>query len=256
MKTAVEETNPPPYDAALARTRVNDADGSGRMFDGIARRYDLLNRINSLGMDRMWRRACIRALGLRPGDRVLDLATGTADLPIEMLRHQEDLNVVGLDPSSGMLAVGERKVKRAGLENRIDLVFGDAQELPYPSESFDGITMSFGIRNVPDRLKALREMARVLKPGRRMAILELSQPSNGFFAALARLHCEVFVPATGALLSGKDEYRYLRESIEAFPRPEVFEGLTTEAGLEPVERRSFALGACVLYVSQKEGRSS
>lgn len=229
------------------------ADGSGQMFDGIAERYDLLNRINSLGLDRGWRRATIDALELRPGDRVLDLATGTADLPIEVIARHPELSVVGLDPSSGMLAIGERKVKRAGLEPRIDLVFGDARELPFPDESFDGVTMAFGIRNVPDRGQALREIARILRPGRRVGILELSEPRNGLLAFFARLHVQVLVPLTGRLLSGKDEYAYLRTSIEAFPRPEAFEDLMRASGLEPIERRSFAFGACVLYLATKAG---
>lgn len=238
---------------ATARAVVGDADGSGRMFDGIADKYDLLNRVNSLGMDQSWRRIAIRKLNLSDGDRVLDLATGTADLPLEMLRQRAQLNVVGLDPSGGMLSIGERKVKRAGLDDRIELVFGDAQELHFEDDSFDGITMAFGIRNVPDRGKALREMGRVLKPGRRLAILELSEPKNGLMAFFARLHMQLFVPAVGALLSGKNEYSYLRESIEAFPRPEAFETLMVDSGLRLVERRNFAFGACVLYVAEPAG---
>jgi demethylmenaquinone methyltransferase/2-methoxy-6-polyprenyl-1,4-benzoquinol methylase len=234
-------------------TKIASADGSGRMFDGIAEKYDLLNRINSLGMDRAWRRTTIRALELRPGDRVLDLATGTADLPIDLLAHQPDLSVVGLDPSIGMLSIGERKVKHAGLHDRVELVSGDARELPFEADSFDAITMAFGIRNVPDRPAALREMARVLKPGRRVGILELSEPRNGVLAALARLHVRFFVPLAGALVSGKDEYAYLRASIEAFPRPEAFAAMMRDAGLEPVDRRSFAFGACVLHVATVGG---
>lgn len=234
---------------------VGDADGSGRMFDGIARRYDLLNRINSLGLDAIWRRATIRALQLPSEARVLDLATGTADLPLEILRQAPTAQVVGLDPSRGMLAIGEQKVSRAALDERIELVFGDAQELPYEDQSFDGITMAFGIRNVPDRGRALREMARVLKPGRRACILELSEPRNGLMAFFARLHVQLFVPLVGALLSGRNEYGYLKESIEAFPRPEAFEALMLESGLRLVERRSFAFGACVLYVGSPAERA-
>lgn len=242
MKTA--PASPP------APVTVGDADGSGRMFDGIARRYDLLNRINSLGMDGAWRRATIRALQLPSKAEVLDLATGTADLPLEIIRQLPDARVIGLDPSRGMLAMGENKIARAGLDERIELVLGDAQQLPYEDERFDGITMAFGIRNVPDRARALREMARVLKPGGRAAILELSEPRNGLLALFARLHVQLFVPMVGALFSGRNEYGYLKASIEAFPRPEAFEALMSESGLEPVQRRSFALGACVLYVGQ------
>lgn len=234
------------------RVTVEGADGSGRMFDGIAEKYDLLNRINSLGMDRGWREAAIDALELGEGPkRVLDLATGTADVALAVARRAPGADVVGLDPSSGMLAIGERKVKHAGLEDRVELVFGDAQELGFPDDSFDGITMSFGIRNVPDRAKALGEMARVLRPGGRVVILELSEPQNGLLAFLARLHVQVVVPMTGALLSGRNEYTYLKKSIEAFPRPESFEQLMSEQGLRPLSRRSFSFGACVMYVATK-----
>ena len=226
-------------------------DGSGQMFDGIAERYDLLNRINSLGMDRGWRRAAIDALALSPGDRVLDLATGTADVALAVAAREAQATVVGLDPSRRMLDIGRRKVTEAELDGRVELVVGDAQALPFEGASFDGITMSFGIRNVPDRSRALREMARVLKPGGRVAILELSEPRNGLLAFFARLHVRYFVPLTGALLSGKGEYGYLRSSIEAFPRPEAFEALMAEAGLSSVHHRSFSFGACVLYVGTK-----
>ena len=233
-----------------AKALTSAADGSGRMFDGIAARYDLLNKINSFGMDRWWRRAAVRELNLKGGgERVLDLATGTADLPIELCHYDKELRVVGLDPSQGMLAFGQKKLNKRGLETRVELVTGDAQLLPYPADSFDGVTMAFGIRNVPDRYEALREIARVLKPGRRVAILELSEPKNGLLSLFARVHVQLIVPLTGALLSGKREYSYLRNSIEAFPPPEDFETMMREANLVPVCRRSFAFGACVLYVA-------
>src|SRR5688572_25248039 len=154
-------------------TTASAREGSGAMFDGIARRYDLLNRVISLGIDQNWRRQTVAALNLRPGARVLDLATGTADLAIMAARKEPGARVVGLDPSQGMLEVGREKVARAGLTERVELVAGDAQSLPFPDGSFDGICMAFGIRNVTDRDRALREMARVTRPAGRIAILEL-----------------------------------------------------------------------------------
>ncbi len=224
-------------------------DGSGRMFDGIARRYDLLNRVNSLGLDQGWRRRLVDALELRAGHEVLDLATGTADLPLAFVERQPDLRVVGLDPSVGMLEVGRQKVGARELDERIELVEGDAQALPFDDASFDRVSMSFGIRNVPDRDRALREIARVLKPGGRVAILELARPGGGLMGAMARLHMQYFVPAMGALLSGAREYKYLRVSIEAFPEPEAFAERLAAAGLKVREVRSLTFGACTLYVA-------
>jgi demethylmenaquinone methyltransferase/2-methoxy-6-polyprenyl-1,4-benzoquinol methylase len=221
------------------------------MFDGIAHRYDLLNRINSMGLDRGWRRETARALQPRPGGRYLDLATGTADLALEVARQQPQAEVIGLDPSSNMLAIGRTKAKREGVEGRVRLEEGDAQSLPYEAGTFAGVLMAFGIRNVPDRALALREMARVLEPGGRAAILELSEPRNGVLAWFARQHVRWVVPLTGALVSGPGEYRYLRESIMEFPRPETFAELMQQCGFDRVDVRPFTFGACVLYVGHK-----
>jgi ubiquinone/menaquinone biosynthesis methyltransferase len=159
--------------------------GSGAMFDAIAARYDLVNRVISLGVDQSWRKKTVRSLNLRSGARVLDLATGTADLALMIASRVESSTVVGLDPSSAMLAVGQRKIDKKGLAQRISLVQGDAEALPFPDRSFDGVSIAFGIRNVPDRARALKEMARVTRPGGRIALLELSEPRKGPLASLA-----------------------------------------------------------------------
>ncbi len=223
--------------------------GSGAMFDAIARRYDLLNRVISLGVDQRWRRATVRALELRPGARVLDLATGTADLAILTARTHPDAAVTGLDPSRNMLAVGRDKVAAKGLSARVTLVEGEAERLPFEDKSFDGITMAFGIRNVPDRPAALREMARVTRDGGRVAILELADPRRGALSALARFHIHTVVPWVGAALSGAKEYRYLHESIAAFPPPERFAEVMRESGLDVLAVRPFTFGVVTLYVA-------
>ena len=224
------------------------APGSGVMFDAIADRYDLLNRILSFGADRRWRRKAVEALELRPGARVLDVATGTADLAILIARLDPTLRVEGLDPAEEMLRIGRGKVARAGLAKQIQLRAGDAAALPYPNAVFDAVCIAFGIRNVPDRDRALREMARVTRPAGRVAVLELADPGRGLCSRVARFHVHVLVPRIGALLSGHREYRYLQESIAAFPPPDRFRNMMEAAGIRQVEHRLMSFGACCLFV--------
>jgi demethylmenaquinone methyltransferase/2-methoxy-6-polyprenyl-1,4-benzoquinol methylase len=242
VSTAIE-SNPAPR---LARSV---ADGSGAMFDRIACRYDLLNRLMSLGQDQSWRRRAGRALRLRAGQRVLDLATGTADQALLVAGAAPGVRVIGLDPSTAMLGIGRRKAAARGLADQVALEPGDAQELPFESRSFDACSMAFGIRNVSDRPRALAEMARVTRPGGRIAILELSEP-RGVLAPLARLYVHHLVPALGRLLSGEREYRYLQRSIAAFPSPGEFTELIARAGLTPVATTPLTLGVCHLFVAE------
>ncbi len=225
--------------------------GSGEMFDRIAHRYDLLNRVLSLGIDQRWRRRTVRALALDGPSRVLDLATGTADLALLIARQGPAVRVVGLDPAERMLAVGREKTARAHLDDRVELITGDAQKLPFPEDSFDGVTIAFGIRNVPDRPRALREMRRVTRPGGRVAVLELSEPRGGLISRIARFHVHRLVPWIGGLLSGAREYGYLQQSIAAFPPAEEFARTMEEAGLEMVRIERMILGVCHLYVAER-----
>jgi demethylmenaquinone methyltransferase/2-methoxy-6-polyprenyl-1,4-benzoquinol methylase len=220
------------------------------MFDAIAGRYDLLNRIMSVGLDQGWRREAVEALNVPSGGRVLDLATGTADLAIRIARRHPTATVVGVDPSEGMLGVGRDKVSALGLDGRIELRVGDAQSLDLETAGFDGVTIAFGIRNVPDRLRALREMARVVRPGGRIAVLELSTPRGGVLAALVRFQIRFVVPLIGRLLSGAAAYGYLRDSVEAFPPPDEFAATMESSGLTIVRVRRLGFGACALFVAE------
>lgn len=221
-------------------------DGSGAMFDAIADRYDLLNRLMSMGRDRTWRIKTSAVLG--SPSHVLDLATGTGDLALEVARKHPQARVTGLDPSERMLSVGRAKTEKAHLADRVDYVRGDAQHLPFPDNDFDAITMAFGIRNVPDRPLALAEMARVAKCGARIAILELTEPQGQWIGALARLHVHWVVPTMGAMISGAREYEYLSRSIAKFPAPDAFARIAENAGLKLMEVQSFAFGACHLFL--------
>jgi demethylmenaquinone methyltransferase/2-methoxy-6-polyprenyl-1,4-benzoquinol methylase len=220
------------------------------MFDAIAARYDLLNRVLSLGLDRGWRRKAVRSLQAPEGGHVLDLASGTADIALAIARHYPSVTVAGIDPSAGMLGVGAAKVEAAGLSDRIQLDLGDAQKLRQADNSFDACSIAFGIRNVPDRLAALREMARVVRPGGRIVILELSTPSGGLQAWASRIHVEHVVPLVGGLLSGPDAYQHLRDSMHAFPSDEEFRAQMAQAGLEDVSAERLGLGVCGLFLAR------
>lgn len=219
------------------------------MFDQIAARYDLLNRVMSLGMDKWWRRKAVKALRLRGEHHILDLATGTADLAIAVARQHPTIRVTGLDPSQRMLDVGKRKVAQLAMDERVELDLGDAQSLAYPDRSFDGACMAFGIRNVPDRSAALREMARVVRIGGRICILELSEPGDGWLAGPARWYVHRVIPWLGGLLSGAREYRYLQRSIAAFPPAAEFSRQMGAAGLSVSRIERLGFGACHLYVA-------
>jgi demethylmenaquinone methyltransferase/2-methoxy-6-polyprenyl-1,4-benzoquinol methylase len=220
------------------------------MFDAIADRYDLLNRILSLGIDQGWRRKTVAAMQLAGASTALDLATGTADLAILIAETHADCRVYGVDPSSRMLEVGRTKVMARGLSDRIELRSGVAEELPFDDRSFDAVSIAFGIRNVPDRPRALREMARVTRPGGRVVILELAEPRGGVLGPLARFHVHQVVPFLGGLISGSREYRYLQRSIAAFPPADEFARTMEAAGLNVIEARPLTFGVSTLYVAE------
>jgi demethylmenaquinone methyltransferase/2-methoxy-6-polyprenyl-1,4-benzoquinol methylase len=225
--------------------------GSGAMFDRIAGRYDLLNRVLSFGSDGRWRRRTAAALAL--GDspsRVLDVATGTADLAIEIAKRWPAARVIGVDPSNQMLGIGRLKVAARKLDDRIELRAGDGMGLAIPDGSVDGATVAFGLRNFPDRMRGMRELARVVRPGGRVAILELAEP-RGILGPLARLHVHRIAPRLGALLSGAREYRYLSRSIAAFPPADEVAQMMRDAGLEPIEITPLTFGACTLFVGAR-----
>jgi demethylmenaquinone methyltransferase/2-methoxy-6-polyprenyl-1,4-benzoquinol methylase len=227
------------------------APGSGQMFDAIAPRYDLLNRLMSFGVDRRWRKRTVRALHVGDGPaRVLDLATGTGDLAFAIAKQHPEARVVGVDPSAGMLEIGRKKALAKRLDDRVTLVLGDAQELAFDDGTFDAACIAFGIRNVPDRARGLAEMRRVVRPGGRVCVLELGEPRSGVLGPLARFHVHHVVPRMGALISGRREYRYLQRSIAAFPPPAEFADMMTAAGLTVVEVQVLTFGVCHLYVAE------
>lgn len=229
-------------------------DGSGQMFDRIAPKYDPMNRIISMGLDQSWRRKLVKAMGdLTPDDEVLDVATGTADVALRIARTHPVKRVVGLDPSVNMLDIGRHKVTQATLDERIELIEGDAQAMPFEDNRFAAACIAFGIRNVPDRIKGLKDMTRVLRPGGVLAVLELNEPRGVWYAPFARFHIHHVVPLIGAIASRGHAYHYLRDSIGAFPPPETFCEMMREAGLTSVTAEAMTMRTAYLYVGVKPG---
>ncbi|MEM9554484.1 MAG: bifunctional demethylmenaquinone methyltransferase/2-methoxy-6-polyprenyl-1,4-benzoquinol methylase UbiE [Acidobacteriota bacterium] len=223
--------------------------GSGAMFDRIAGRYDQLNRVLSFGLDRSWRRRAVAALEPASEKRFLDLATGTADVALEIVRQAPGASVIGIDPSPGMLIHGRRKLETAGVTG-VELERGEAERLPFDDDSFDGAIIAWGIRNVVDRPAGLAEMARVVRPGGRAVVLEANEPRGGLVAPFARFYMRRVVPWLGSVLAGAPrEYRYLQRSIKAFPPPDEFAELLRDAGLELLRSELLTFGVTGLFVA-------
>jgi len=221
------------------------------MFDRIAPRYDLLNRLLSAGVDRRWRRATVNALALPPSSKVLDVCTGTADLLVEFLGRDEGHRGLGVDLSGEMLARGADKLRRHGLAARSGLVSGDAERLPVREALFDGALIAFGIRNVGDPLRALREIHRALKPRGRLVILEFSTPP-GLLGRAYRLYFEGILPRIAGLVSGdRAAYSYLPASVARFPDPAAFGRLMEEAGFAGVAWTRLTAGIAHLHCGEK-----
>jgi demethylmenaquinone methyltransferase/2-methoxy-6-polyprenyl-1,4-benzoquinol methylase len=221
------------------------------MFDQIAPRYDLLNRVLSVGIDRRWRRACIDDLALGIPSRLLDVCAGTGDLMIEFLRRDPDHLAVGVDLSVAMLELGRTKLARERFGLRGWLACGDAQRLPFPDASFDGASIGFGIRNVSRPEAALRELYRLLRPGSRLVILEFSIP-QGVLGKAYQFYFDRVLPRVGGLVSGSAAaYRYLPESVARFPQPRDFAGLMQDAGFAHVRWRKLSFGIVCLYRGER-----
>jgi demethylmenaquinone methyltransferase/2-methoxy-6-polyprenyl-1,4-benzoquinol methylase len=223
------------------------------MFSSIARRYDLLNHVLSLNVDRGWRHALVEMSGLGEGGEVLDVATGTGDVAIEFAHRSRARHIVGLDRSAGMLEVARRKIGRLELDGRIEVIEGDALDLPFDDGTFDAVTIAFGLRNLPDYAAGVREMARVLKPRGRLLVLEFFPPTSGAFLQLYRLYLKTVLPVVGRAISGsKEAYDYLSASIQGFASHDEVRRFFDGAGLSDIRRRKLAGGVSFIYCGIKE----
>ncbi|NPA25552.1 MAG: bifunctional demethylmenaquinone methyltransferase/2-methoxy-6-polyprenyl-1,4-benzoquinol methylase UbiE [Deltaproteobacteria bacterium] len=219
------------------------------MFCSIAPRYDFLNHLLSLGIDRSWRRTMIRMAWHPEMKDILDVACGTGDVCLEIRKRSPAARIVGLDFSPGMLKLAAEKNAACGAG--LELVEGSAEELPFAAGSFDLVTIAFGIRNVIDRKKALREFFRVLRPGGRVAVLEFSRPRLAWFRALYDFYFFRILPLVGGIFAKREAYRYLPDSVARFPEPEEFSTWLEEAGFRKCRWHSLTFGIATLYLGEK-----
>lgn len=222
------------------------------MFDGIARRYDFLNHLLSAGLDHRWRAAAIRRMQLPPNARVVDLCAGTADFALAAANQSPHVQVVGVDFAAAMLAIGRDKARSSGLDARVRLVRGDALNIPVRDGWADAATIGFGIRNVVNPMAALRELARVLKPGGRLAILEFGEPVIPGVREVYNWYFRQVLPRLGRLVSHHDSaYSYLPASVGSFPRPATFAAMISSQGFVDVSAVPMTLGIVYLYVATR-----
>ena len=223
-----------------------------QMFDAIAPAYDFMNRAMTLGIDIWWRKLAVKRLKrIRPA-AILDVATGTGDFAIQLNKSLHPQHITGIDLSQGMLDEARRKVKDKGLEEKITFVKGDCMALPMADGTFDAVTVAFGVRNFEHLQQGYKEMARVLKPGGMLCVLELSTPGNRLIRWFYDLYALHIIPAIGAMKSGdKTVYRYLPESIAAVPQGDDMLQLMRNAGLRDATFKCLTLGVCTIYTAVK-----
>jgi demethylmenaquinone methyltransferase/2-methoxy-6-polyprenyl-1,4-benzoquinol methylase len=222
------------------------------MFNRIAFRYDFLNHFLSGGIDRSWRKKAISELGSLNPKNILDVATGTADMPLMLIKYLHPDKITGIDISEGMLEIGRQKIMRSGLENIINLQQGDAESINYPENAFDAVTVAFGVRNFQNLAHGLSEMRRVMKPGGGLIILEFSKPGKGLFLPFYKIYLRIIAPRIGKAISGNAvAYKYLNDSVNAFPEGEDFLQILRNAGYRNTYHKKLSQGICTIYGGSK-----
>lgn len=240
-----------PYsDAAAAKGEESKKKQVERMFDNISKYYDTLNRVLTLGIDTLWRKKAVSMLPPKPGLHVMDMATGTADVALEIIKQRPDAKVIGIDISNDMLSIGRQKISNKSLSDQIELVTGASEAINYPDNTFDAATVSFGVRNFEDTVGGLSEMKRVIKPGGKIIVLEFSQIRTFPFKQAFNLYFGRILPWIGRVWSSDPRaYSYLYESVQAFPDGKDFGNLLETAGFEKPNWQALTLGICTVYTA-------
>jgi demethylmenaquinone methyltransferase/2-methoxy-6-polyprenyl-1,4-benzoquinol methylase len=221
------------------------------MFDVIAGRYDLMNRLFSAGIDMKWRKKAIRLLSKNHPQKILDIATGTADMAILACHLLNPEKITGIDLSAKMLELGRKKIEKEGLAGKIELLKGDSEAISFPDNSFDAVMVAFGVRNFENLENGLCEMYRVLKPGGKLVILEFSKPNWGF-KNIYNLYMGIVAPEVARWFrQNKDAYRYLNRSSNAFPDRGQFTAILSHAGFSDTECKPLSFGICCIYSGRK-----
>ena len=222
------------------------------MFDKIAFRYDFLNRFLSGGIDVYWRKRAISELKDVKPQYVLDVATGTADVALLLSKYLSPEKIVGIDISEGMLELGRQKIEKQKLKDRIELRAGDSEAIKFPNNTFDAITVAFGVRNFEHLQQGLAEMLRVLKPGGKLVILEFSKPRRKLFKRLYNVYMNVIAPQAGKwFCKNKEAYQYLTKSVKAFPDGREFLHILKQTGYTDTYLKTLSLGICTIYCGRK-----
>ena len=222
------------------------------MFNNISGKYDFLNHFLSLGIDKLWRKKAVRELKQIQPKRILDIATGTGDFALELLKLKPE-QIIGLDISSGMLEVGREKMKKRKVDHVVEMVLGDSENIPYEKGHFDALTVAFGVRNFENLEKGLSEMLRVLRPGGKAVILEFSKPKRFPVKQVFGFYSKYIIPFLGKRIS-KDEkaYAYLPESVAAFPEGADFVNILNKVGYKEVKATTVSGGIATIYTGIKK----
>lgn len=241
--------------ASTATARPHHESEVAGMFNKISGRYDLMNHLLSANIDKIWRRQLVEALPKIPAMHLLDVATGTCDVLLEVQKHRPDTaKLVGVDISSGMLNIGKEKVAAAGMSHKTALALQSAERIEFPDNTFHAVTISFGLRNVIDRKQALKEFSRVLKTDGTLAILEFFTPSSTLFAKIFLFYFHHVLPMIGGLLSDRKAYSYLPRSVGSFYSAEELRQVMQEVGYQDIKEKSFLFGACRLVTAKTATR--